>query len=48
MGNNRASERYAKSLLMLSIDERIIEEIKGDIDFDLDSWNQALKDSKLL
>ena len=22
--------------------------IKGDIDFDLDSWNQALKDSKLL
>ena len=32
MKNSRASERYAKSLLQLSIDKDLVEEIKSDID----------------
>ena len=47
MGNNRASERYAKSLLMLSIDERITEEIKGDIDLIIDSFSKSREISSL-
>ena len=47
MGNNRASERYAKSLLMLSIDERITDEIKGDIDLIIDSFSKSREISSL-
>ena len=47
MGNNRASERYAKSLLMLSIDEKITEEIKGDIDLIIDSFSKSREISSL-
>ena len=32
MKNSRASERYAKSLLELSKDKDLVEEIKSDID----------------
>ena len=32
MINSRASERYAKSLLTLSIDNNIVDEVKSDID----------------
>ena len=32
MKNSRASERYAKSLLQLSIEKDLVEEIKSDID----------------
>ena len=37
MKNSRASERYAKSLLQLSIDKDLVEEIKSDID-----WKEAI------
>ena len=32
MNNSRASERYAKSLLTLSIDENLLRDVKSDID----------------
>ena len=32
MKNTRASERYAKSLLMLSIEKKILDKVKADVD----------------
>ena len=42
MINSRASERYAKSLLTLSIDNNIVDEVNSDIDLLI----KYFKDSK--
>ena len=41
MLNTRASERYAKSLLSLSIDKNIIDEINSDIDLIIKSFEDS-------
>ena len=38
MKNTRASERYAKSLLMLSIEKKILDEVKADVDLIIKSF----------
>ena len=41
MINTRASERYAKSLLSISIDENLVDEIKLDIDLIIKSFDES-------
>ena len=41
MLNTRASERYAKSLLSLSIDKNIVAEISSDIDLLIKSFEDS-------
>ena len=41
MVDTRASERYAKSLLILSIDNNIVEEINSDIDLMIKFFNDS-------
>ena len=41
MLNTRASERYAKSLLSLSIDKNIVNEINSDIDLIIKSFEDS-------
>ena len=41
MLNTRASERYAKSLLSLSIDKNIVDEINSDIDLIIKSFEDS-------
>ena len=47
MKNTRASERYAKSLLMLSIDKKILNEVKADVDLTAKSFNDSREISNL-
>ena len=41
MINTRASERYAKSLLSISIDENLVDEVKSDIDLIIKSFDES-------
>jgi len=41
MINTRASERYAKSLLSISIDENLVDEVKLDIDLIIKSFDES-------
>ena len=47
MKNSRASERYAKSLLQLSIDKDLVEEIKSDIDMLIIIFSESREVSNL-
>ena len=47
MINTRASERYAKSLLSISIDENLVDEIKLDIDLITKSFEESRDISNL-
>ena len=47
MKNSRASERYAKSLLQLSIDKDLVEEIKSDIDILIIIFSESREVSNL-
>ncbi|PDH43624.1 MAG: ATP synthase F1 subunit delta [Rhodothermaeota bacterium MED-G18] len=47
MINTRASERYAKSLLSISIDENLVDEIKSDIDLIKKSFEESREISNL-
>ena len=47
MINTRASERYAKSLLSISIDENLVDEIKLDIDLIAKSFEECRDISNL-
>ena len=47
MKNSRASERYAKSLLELSIDKDLVEEIKSDIDMLIIIFSESREVSNL-
>ena len=41
MINTRASERFAKSLLSISIDENLVDEVKSDIDLIIKSFEES-------
>ena len=47
MKNTRASERYAKSLLMLSIEKKILDEVKADVDLIIKSFVDSREISNL-
>ena len=47
MRNARASERYAKSLLMLSIEKKIVEEVKADVSLIIKSFLDSREISSL-
>ena len=47
MNNSRASERYAKSLLTLSIDENLLRDVKSDIDMLMGIFSRSREISNL-
>tara|TARA_B110000014_G_scaffold47721_1_gene31572 strand:+ start:1663 stop:2202 length:540 start_codon:yes stop_codon:yes gene_type:complete len=47
MNNSRASERYAKSLLTLSIDENLLGDVKSDIDMLMRTFSSSREISNL-
>jgi len=48
MKNTRASERYAKSLLMLAIEKKILDKVKADVDLILKSFEDLKADVDLI
>ena len=47
MKNTRASERYAKSLLMLAIEKKILDKVKADVDLISKSFEDSREISNL-
>lgn len=47
MKNTRASERYAKSLLTLSIEKKILDKVKADVDLIIKSFDNSREISNL-
>ena len=47
MKNSRASERYAKSLLMLAIEKKILDKVKADVDLISKSFEDSREISNL-
>ena len=47
MKNTRASERYAKSLLTLSIEKKILDKVKNDVDLIISSFENSREISNL-
>ena len=47
MQNTRASVRYAKSLLTLSIEKKVLDVVKADIDMVCKSFDEFIRVSKL-
>ena len=47
MKNTRASERYAKSLLTLSIEKKILDKVKNDVDLIVSSFENSREISNL-
>ena len=47
MQNTRASVRYAKSLLTLSIEKNVLDEVKADVDMVCKSFDESREISNL-